>query len=98
MTFYGLCISPCTPQLELSDGRVLPCRLVVAADGVNSRVRQLAGLRTWGWGYGQRGLVATVETDGACALACAAISCRDAVAYNHASTSDKFEASSMSSD
>lgn len=50
-------------ELELSDGRVLPCRLVVAADGVNSRVRQLAGLRTWGWGYGQRGLVATVETD-----------------------------------
>ncbi len=45
---------------------MLPCRLVVAADGANSRVRQLAGLRTWGWGYGQRGLVATVETDGGC--------------------------------
>ena len=52
-------------QLELADGRTLTCRLVVAADGAASRLRQLAGLRTWGWQYGQRGLVATVTTDGA---------------------------------
>ncbi|GLC55658.1 hypothetical protein PLESTB_001011700 [Pleodorina starrii] len=49
-------------ELELADGRVLATRLVVAADGAASRVRQMAGLRTWGWGYGQRGLVATVST------------------------------------
>ncbi|KXZ50259.1 hypothetical protein GPECTOR_17g897 [Gonium pectorale] len=49
-------------ELELADGRVLASRLVVAADGAASRIRSMAGLRTWGWGYGQRGLVATVET------------------------------------
>ncbi|EFJ42741.1 hypothetical protein VOLCADRAFT_42415, partial [Volvox carteri f. nagariensis] len=49
-------------EVELGDGRVLTTRLVVAADGAASRVRQMAGLRTWGRGYGQRGLVATVST------------------------------------
>ncbi|GFR49857.1 hypothetical protein Agub_g11958 [Astrephomene gubernaculifera] len=49
-------------ELELADGRVLTCRLVVAADGAASKVRQMAGLRTWGWSYGQRGVVATVTT------------------------------------
>lgn len=51
-------------QLHLADGRVLAARLVVAADGAGSRIRGMAGLRTWGWGYGQRGLVATVTTSG----------------------------------
>ncbi|GIL81866.1 hypothetical protein Vretimale_1446 [Volvox reticuliferus] len=51
-------------ELVMGDGRVLTTRLVVAADGAASRVRQMAGLRTWGWGYGQRGLVATVSTAG----------------------------------
>ncbi|KAG2452841.1 hypothetical protein HYH02_002187 [Chlamydomonas schloesseri] len=49
-------------ELHLADGRVLAARLVVAADGAGSRIRAMAGLRTWGWGYGQRGLVATVTT------------------------------------
>ncbi|KAG2499700.1 hypothetical protein HYH03_002635 [Edaphochlamys debaryana] len=49
-------------ELDLADGRTLVARLVVAADGSASRVRQMAGLRTWGWGYGQRGVVATVST------------------------------------
>eukprot|EP00879_Flechtneria_rotunda_P009311 GHRR01009748.1.p1 GENE.GHRR01009748.1~~GHRR01009748.1.p1 ORF type:complete len:437 (+),score=158.33 GHRR01009748.1:883-2193(+) len=51
-------------QLELSDGSTLHCRLVVAADGARSKVRDLAGLRTVGWSYNQRGLVATVATAG----------------------------------
>jgi ubiquinone biosynthesis monooxygenase Coq6 len=34
----------------------------VAADGARSRVRDLAGFRTVGWSYNQRGLVATVAT------------------------------------
>ncbi|GBF91599.1 FAD NAD(P)-binding oxidoreductase [Raphidocelis subcapitata] len=50
-------------ELRLSCGRALRCRLVVGADGGRSRVRELAGLRTVGWSYHQRGLVATVETD-----------------------------------
>ncbi|GAX78061.1 hypothetical protein CEUSTIGMA_g5503.t1 [Chlamydomonas eustigma] len=49
--------------LQLQDGRVLRARLVVAADGASSRVRALAGLRTSGYEYGQRGVVATVMTD-----------------------------------
>ena len=50
--------------LQLEDGRRLSARLVVAADGGASRVRALAGLRTLGHDYHQRGLVATVRTSG----------------------------------
>ncbi|KAL6752551.1 hypothetical protein V8C86DRAFT_585190 [Haematococcus lacustris] len=50
--------------LTLQCGRVLRSRLVVAADGASSQVRQLAGLRTWGVDYQQRGLVATVRCAG----------------------------------
>jgi ubiquinone biosynthesis monooxygenase Coq6 len=46
----------------LADGSKLHCRLVVAADGARSRIRDLAGFRTVGWSYNQRGLVATVAT------------------------------------
>jgi ubiquinone biosynthesis monooxygenase Coq6 len=49
-------------ELELADGSKLQCRLIVAADGARSRVRELAGFRTVGWSYNQRGLVATVAT------------------------------------
>jgi len=37
------------------------CRLVVAADGAQSPLRKAAGLGTWGWSYGQRAVVATVD-------------------------------------
>ena len=40
-------------ELELEGGRKLRARLVVGADGGRSRMRQLADLRTIGWGYGQ---------------------------------------------
>jgi len=33
---------------------------VVAADGVNSRIREMAGIRTVRWDYGQSGIVCTV--------------------------------------
>lgn len=48
--------------LELEDGSAISARLVVGADGARSRVREAAGLRTVGWQYGRRGLVATVAT------------------------------------
>ena len=51
--------------LQLQDGRRLHARLVVAADGSASKVRSLAGMRTSGHDYHQRGLVATVRTSGA---------------------------------
>jgi hypothetical protein len=46
-------------ELSLAGGRRLRARLVVGADGGQSRVRELAGLRAAGWAYNQRGVVAT---------------------------------------
>ena len=41
--------------------RVVRARLVVGADGAGSAVRRMAGLGTWGWGYGQEAVVCTVR-------------------------------------
>lgn len=46
--------------IELSDGRKISARLVVAAEGRNSKLRDAAGIKTTGWGYAQTGIVATV--------------------------------------
>ncbi|WP_269584921.1 ubiquinone biosynthesis hydroxylase [Roseibium sp. Sym1] len=48
-------------DLQLEDGSVLKSRLLVAADGVRSRLRELAGIRTVNWDYGQSGIVTTVK-------------------------------------
>ncbi|MGO1693790.1 MAG: FAD-dependent monooxygenase [Marinobacter sp.] len=48
--------------IELSDGRKLGARLVVAADGANSRMRQWVGLPTREWDYDQQAIVCTVRT------------------------------------
>jgi 2-octaprenyl-6-methoxyphenol hydroxylase len=45
---------------RLSDGRALKARLLVACDGGRSRIRDMAGIRTVGWDYGQSGIVCTV--------------------------------------
>lgn len=47
--------------LTLSDGDVLHARLLVACDGVRSKLRDMAGIKTVHWDYGQAGIVATVE-------------------------------------
>lgn len=49
-------------RITLNDGQVLQTPLLVAADGGNSAVRQLCGFATREWDYGQRAIVATVET------------------------------------
>ncbi len=49
-------------ELELEDGRVLSCRLLVAADGGRSQVRQAAAIGVTAWDYEQSALVLTVET------------------------------------
>lgn len=54
--------APAGSAVELEDGRVLACRLLVAADGGFSRVRQAAGMGVSGWDYEQHALVLTVET------------------------------------
>lgn len=46
----------------LDDGQQLRARLVVAADGVHSKTRELAAIPVREHDYGQRGLVATVAT------------------------------------
>lgn len=49
--------------LQLRAGGALRARLLVGADGGRSRVRQLAGIGTVGWAYGQRTIVGTVTTE-----------------------------------
>ena len=48
-------------QVHLADGVTLETRLLVACDGVRSRLREMAGIRTVSWDYGQSGIVCTVE-------------------------------------
>lgn len=45
----------------LSDGRTGRAKLLIAADGVRSKIRQMAGIRTLNWNYGQSGIVTTVS-------------------------------------
>jgi len=46
--------------VALADERTLAARLLVAADGARSGIRQRAGIATHGWDYGQSGIVTTV--------------------------------------
>jgi 2-octaprenyl-6-methoxyphenol hydroxylase len=45
---------------HLADGTTLSARLLVAADGARSKIREQAGIVTTGWTYGQSGIVTTV--------------------------------------
>ena len=54
--------APRQSSVTLEDGRVLTGRLLVAADGGYSKVRQAAGLGVHTWDYEQHALVLTVET------------------------------------
>lgn len=60
MTATGLDIDPVHARLQLSDGRTFEARLVIACDGVRSRLRDMAGIRTVEWQYGQSGIVCTI--------------------------------------
>ncbi len=46
--------------VRLAGGEVLRAGLLVAADGVRSRLRDLAGIGTVKWDYGQSGIVTTI--------------------------------------
>ncbi|MGL4396857.1 MAG: FAD-dependent monooxygenase [Hyphomicrobium sp.] len=50
-------------DIALQDGRALSADLVIAAEGRASKLRDAAGIKTVGWGYGQTGIVATIELD-----------------------------------
>ena len=50
-------------QLTLTDGRTLSAPLIIAADGANSKVRELMGFHTREWSYHQQAIVATVQCE-----------------------------------
>ncbi len=54
-------VRPDLVELDLEGGTVLKGRLLAAADGVKSRLRELAGIRTVKWDYRQSGIVTTVK-------------------------------------
>ena len=49
-------------ELVLADGQVLNAKLLIAADGGQSRVRQAVGLGVTSWDYNQHALVIYIET------------------------------------
>ncbi|MGZ8190417.1 MAG: FAD-dependent monooxygenase [Methylococcaceae bacterium] len=49
-------------EVELAEGRTLSAKLLVAADGGQSRVRQTVGLGVTSWDYQQHALVIYIET------------------------------------
>jgi len=53
-----------TLTVALSDGQTLRARLVVAADGAQSRLRDMMAFNTREWDYGHRAVVATVQLSG----------------------------------
>jgi len=47
-------------RVRLSDGRMISCRLLLAADGRNSNIRAQLGIKVKTWRYGQKALAFTV--------------------------------------
>jgi len=47
-------------HVRLSDDATIAARLLVAADGARSKIRERAGIATHGWDYGQSSIVTTV--------------------------------------
>jgi 2-octaprenyl-6-methoxyphenol hydroxylase len=47
-------------RVALTDGGAISARLLVAADGARSSIRERAGIATHGWTYGQSAIVTTV--------------------------------------
>ena len=47
--------------VKQGDGAMIAARLLVAADGARSAIREQAGIATHGWNYGQSGIVTTVS-------------------------------------
>jgi 2-octaprenyl-6-methoxyphenol hydroxylase len=52
---------PASVEAKLSSGETVEARLLVACDGVKSRLRDIAGIKTVNFDYGQSGIVTTVE-------------------------------------
>jgi 2-octaprenyl-3-methyl-6-methoxy-1,4-benzoquinol hydroxylase/2-octaprenylphenol hydroxylase len=50
------------PVIRTKGGDTISCRLLVAADGADSRIRRMLAIRQAHWEYGQQGLVCVVQT------------------------------------
>ena len=59
-TVRDFSVHPGHVDARLGDGETIAARLLVAADGARSHLRDLAGISTVHWGYGQSGIVVTV--------------------------------------
>jgi len=51
---------PSGVTVQLASGATVRTRLLVAADGARSRIRERAGIQSVGWSYGQSAIVTTV--------------------------------------
>ncbi|QRM53520.1 ubiquinone biosynthesis hydroxylase [Sinorhizobium sp. BG8] len=60
-TAEGFATGQHSVAVQLSDGTSVETRLLVACDGVRSRLRDAAGIKTVRFDYGQSGIVTTVE-------------------------------------
>src|SRR5512143_4249938 len=47
-------------EVALANDETIPARLLVGADGANSKIREQAGIATHGWNYDQSAIVTTV--------------------------------------
>jgi 2-octaprenyl-6-methoxyphenol hydroxylase len=56
----GMSDSPDRITLTLADGRRVSAQLAVAAEGRDSKLRELAGIGLTGWSYSQTAIVATI--------------------------------------
>ena len=52
--------NPGSIAVTLSNGETIAAKLLVAADGARSAIREQAGIKSFGWSYGQSGIVTTV--------------------------------------
>ncbi len=51
-----------SPGLELADGQIIQCKILIGADGANSQVREAAKIGTQGWQYAQQVLAIQINT------------------------------------
>ena len=54
-------VNPNSVEITLSPARTLQAKLLIAADGRRSALRDMAGIKTIGWPYHQSGIVVTVR-------------------------------------
>ena len=57
----GFEVQPDRIDVRLSGGDVISAKLLVAADGARSAIREAAGIASIGWNYDQSGIVTTVK-------------------------------------